>query len=100
VVSENGHYLYVANLGNSTVSSYAIDQQTGALTPILPAVSVDSPSAMAQDVTGHYLYVTSQNMNIVTTFSIDQATGALSAVGSPVPTGTQPRGVASTGTVN
>lgn len=100
VVSQNGKYLYVANLGDSTVSSYTIDQQTGALTPILPAVSVGSPSAMAQDVTGQYLYVTSQNTNTLTAFSVDPSTGALSVVGSPVPTGTQPRGVITTGTAN
>lgn len=100
VVSQNGKYLYVANLGDSTVLSYSIDQQTGALTPILSAVSVDSPSAMAQDATGQYLYITSQNTNTVTAFSIDQSTGALSVVGSPVPTGTQPRGVITTGAAN
>lgn len=100
MVSQNGKYLYVANLGSSTVSSYAIDQQTGVLTPILAVVSVDSPSAMAQDITGHYLYVTSQNNNTVTTFSVDQSTGALSVIGSAVPTGTQPRGIITTGAVN
>jgi 6-phosphogluconolactonase len=99
-VSQNGMFLYVANLAGSTISSYSIDQQTGALTSLPGTVAVDSPSALAQDITGKYLYVTNQNTNTVTAYSSDQSSGALTVVGSPIPTGTQPRGVVTTGSVN
>ena len=113
-VYPTGGYIYVANAGNfrsvpsepltsysGTVSAYAYDGTTGALTPL---TSLGSPYAVGSgtgsgatgitiDPTGRFLYVTAFNDGTVSAFSIAPLTGALSAVGSPVVTGSQPTDV-------
>jgi 6-phosphogluconolactonase (cycloisomerase 2 family) len=60
-----GHFLYVANSFDKSITQMSIDQTSGALTPLTPAnVPVNGghspPAALAIDPSGHNLYVVEQ----------------------------------------
>jgi len=76
-----GSFAYVANESSNTISAYAIDASTGALTEI-----ADSPFAS----TGTYLYAANNASNTVSVYSINASTGALTAVGEPTGSGNGP----------
>ncbi len=79
-----GRYAYVANQTANTISAYAIDAASGALTPIAGspfAATGTTPVAVTVDPNGVYLYVANNGSNDVSVYSIDDATGALTAVG-------------------
>jgi 6-phosphogluconolactonase len=88
-----GNFAYVANEGSNTISAYAIDASTGALTEIAGspfAATGTGPIAVAVDPDGTYLYVANNASNTVSVYSIDSSSGALSAVGEPVGSGNGP----------
>jgi 6-phosphogluconolactonase (cycloisomerase 2 family) len=89
-IEPTGHYLYVNNSTDNTISAYSINGSTGALTPVngspFPITNgAGGNSQLTIDVTGQYLYVAnSTNQGNVCAFSIDQTTGALTQLaGSP-----------------
>jgi len=98
VVEPTDHYLYVLNQGDNTISGYAINPTSGALTPLTgsPFAIAGGSSGAAQlavDPSGKYVYVVSQSYNGsvggVTQFSINATTGALTQVtATPVTPGT------------
>jgi 6-phosphogluconolactonase (cycloisomerase 2 family) len=52
------------------------------------------------DISGQYLYVVNQISNDVSVYAVDPTTGAITQVaGSPFAAGTNPFGVATTGTI-
>jgi 6-phosphogluconolactonase (cycloisomerase 2 family) len=83
-----GDFVYSASQGSPTVSGYALDVTTGALTPLpgspFPA---DGPTGVALHPTGRYLYVTNRFGGTIATLAVDAATGALTPVGAPTSTG-------------
>ena len=88
-----GRYAYVANQTANTISAYAINAASGALTPIAGspfAATGTTPVAVTVDPNGAYLYVANNASNDVSVYSIDDATGALTAVGEPVGSGNGP----------
>jgi YVTN family beta-propeller protein len=92
-----GTYLYVANAGSDTISAFAVDTSTGALTPLSPATFATGkgPSSIAVDSTGRFIYVANNGgSNNVSAFSVDHS-GILTAVaGSPFPAGANPLSLA------
>jgi 6-phosphogluconolactonase len=88
-------FVYVANDGSNSISSYAIDATTGALTSVTTlSVSAGVPHSLAVDPQSGYLYMTNGGTNSVSAYAIDASTGALTAVnGSPFPTGNNPSSV-------
>lgn len=73
-------YLYVTNQ-DGTISSYSINQNTGALTPIMQyTVSIGIVAGLAIEPTGHYLYAADYSNNNILMFSINQNTGVLTAL--------------------
>lgn len=97
VVAPSGKFLYVANdsAGVGTVSGYAIDQTTGALTSVGAAVSVGGGATNpVVDATGKFLFVADRTGSSIAVFSIDQITGVLTTSVGPFFTGTQPRSIA------
>ncbi len=83
-VDPEGNFVFVANQGDNTVSAFAIDRTTGALSPVgspLPTAPAVGPSALV--VNGNRLFVANLTGG-VSVFTFDSKTGALSAVnGSP-----------------
>ena len=86
-----GRFLYVVATFTTgpladTVSGYAIDATTGALTPVpgSPFAAAPSPYSVAVDRDGRFLYVGNDDSYEVSAFAIDQTNGALvPVVGSP-----------------
>jgi 6-phosphogluconolactonase len=88
-----GLYAYVANMSSNSISAFAIDASTGALTPVADspfASAGTTPVAAVVDPNGTYLYVANNASNNLSVYAIDASTGALSEVGEPVPTGNGP----------
>jgi 6-phosphogluconolactonase (cycloisomerase 2 family) len=85
-VDPTGRFAYTANYGNSTVSAFAINQTTGALTAIgSPVPSGTTPYYLVVDPTGSFVYVADNTGIKIYIYAIDPTTGALTATGaSPV----------------
>lgn len=97
-LSPNGKYVYVANHGISapggmTISQYAVDSVTGALTPLNPATlptAFPYPGGITVDPTSAYAYLSNINGNTVSEYGIG-ADGTLSSLNpASVATGTEP----------
>ncbi len=97
-LSPNGKYAYVSNHGNAapggmTLSQYAVDAGTGALTPLNPATLATAfpyPGGITVDPTSAYAYVSNINGNTLSEYGIS-ASGTLSSLNpASVPTGTEP----------
>ncbi len=95
-VEPSGRFLYVADTGSNTLSSYSINQADGVISLLTnsPTTSVD-PIAITIDPTGRFAYVANTSpSNSVSTFSIDPISGDLTAVGTPAAAGSAPNAVA------
>ena len=85
-----GKYLYVGMSGtvnaNHSVSAFAIDPNTGALTQTTgsPFPTGNNPQGVASDPTGRFLYTANSQDSTVSAFTIDSSSGALTPIsGSP-----------------
>ncbi len=58
IAAPNGLYVYVLNQGDSTVQLFAIDPDSGKLTPKNTYPTGSHPTAFAMDPAGKFLYVT------------------------------------------
>jgi 6-phosphogluconolactonase len=88
VVDLTGSYLYAANSNADTISGYAIDSTTGALTPLAgsPFPCPGGPYYLNVSPRRGFLIVGNDRSGTVGTYSIDPKTGALTQVsGSPAP---------------
>ena len=86
-----GKFLYVINAGSNDISAFAIDANTGKLTPVpgSPFGAGQAPSSVTVLIS---LYVANAGSNDISVYNIDATTGALTPVGgSPFPAGRQPR---------
>jgi 6-phosphogluconolactonase (cycloisomerase 2 family) len=93
-VDAQSAHLYLASYGDGEVAGFAIDPNTGALTPLAgsPYTAAGGAGAIpAFSPDGKYLYVMDQTANEVSGYSIDPTSGALTPLpGGPVATGTDP----------
>ncbi len=98
-VDPGGRFVYVANSGDGTVSVYAINPATGALTPLdadsatagIQNFSLGRVLTVAIEPTGRFAYfIKDGGFNQVLTYGIDAATGAITSLGS-IATGATPR---------
>jgi 6-phosphogluconolactonase (cycloisomerase 2 family) len=99
-VSLRGDVAFVASAGSTpmttagTVSAYAINATTGALSAgggSLPTGK--GPSSLATDRTGRFLYVANAFDDTISSYSVDVSSGALTANGAPTPVTFNPIGV-------
>jgi 6-phosphogluconolactonase (cycloisomerase 2 family) len=97
-LSPNGKYVYVANHGNlppggMTISQYAVDAATGALTALNPATLLTAfpyPGGITVDPTSAYAYLSNINGNTISEYGIG-TDGTLSSLNpASVATGTEP----------
>ena len=112
-VHPSGKFAYVTNTGTGspgfqdehTVSSFAINAATGALTSIgAPVAAGDHPISVTVDPSGKFAYVVNfgfegevDRVGNVSVYTINATTGALSEIaGSPFAAGNRPRSVTTT----
>jgi len=91
LVHPSGRYVYVSNRGHDSIAIFAIDQETGRLTPAGHASTQGrTPRNFAFDPSGTFLYAANQNSDTIVHFRVDDETGQLTptghvtAVGAPV----------------
>ena len=79
-----GQMLYVGNLGDNTISTSVIDQESGLLTELKPRVaSSGHPTSVAVHQTGKFVYVTNMSdIPNVAAYSIAADTDILTALGT------------------
>src|SRR5579871_6911790 len=87
-VSPDGGFFYVSNRGPDTIGVFAIDRDSGKLTPVeqVPTDGVMARS-FSLDPTGAYLFAANQNSNNVVIFHVDRKTGRLSPTGKVLTVG-------------
>ncbi len=84
-IHPNGRLLYCSNRGDDSLAGFAIDQDTGRLTPVEHVSSGGkSPRNFAFDPTGRWIIVTNHDSNNALVFRVDTATGRLTRSGDPV----------------
>ena len=96
-IDPTGKFAYVANANPSdSISAYAIDSGTGALTSIgSPYPTAGCPVSVAVDPSGRFLYAAETcGSNNILGYQINPLSGALTPVtGSPFPTGSDPTSI-------
>ena len=100
-VHPSGRFAFVSTFldgqGAGGVTAYAVNAQSGLLTPVGDAVPAGvSPGSLAIAPSGQFAYVVDTLIDGVWTFSIDAATGALTNLNpsEPVPAGAFPDAIA------
>jgi len=84
-LSPDGKFLYGSNRGHDSIAVFAVNGQTGQLTPAGHAPTGGKwPRNFALDPSGNFLLVANQNTNNVVVYRRDAKTGQLTAVGQPV----------------
>lgn len=79
--------------GSNTISGYAIDATTGALTPLpgSPFTVGLNPDSLVIDPSNKFLYVANRVSDDISAFVVNSSTGALTPItGSPFPAGSEP----------
>ena len=86
VAAPSGNFLYVLSKQPNQISTFAIDPNQGALTPInIPVGTGVGPVHMVMSPNGSFLFVyniQTNNIQTVQTFTVDSATGALTPAGT------------------
>jgi 6-phosphogluconolactonase len=84
-VSPDGKFLYGSNRGHNSIVVYAIDENTGKLTPVQhQSTGGNWPRDFSIDQTGTILMVANERSNNIVTFKIDRTTGKLTPTGHEV----------------
>lgn len=84
-VHPTGRFVYGSNRGHNSIAIFAVDAQTGELTPVgHQGRDIKTPRNFAIDPTGTFLIVANQDSNSLIVFRIDPQTGALTPTGSTV----------------
>lgn len=92
-----GKFAYVINDGDTNVTAFRVDTNTGSLTFVGNTNTGVSPFGLTVDSSGKFLYVTNQSDGNVSAYSINSNSGALSPVaGSPFGAGGSPVSVVTT----
>jgi 6-phosphogluconolactonase len=84
-VHPSGKFVYGSNRGHNSIAIFAVDPQTGQLTPRGHQLTQGStPRNFVIDPSGKFLLAENQQSGTVVVFSIDQDSGALSPTGAPI----------------
>jgi DNA-binding beta-propeller fold protein YncE len=94
-------FAYVANIGDNTLSIYAVDLGTGQLRHNGYVTNTGTfPDFVTVDPSRRFAYVANGTSNNVSAYTINASTGALTPVaGSPFAAGTGPYSVITVGTI-
>ena len=87
-VHPSGKFVYGSNRGHDSIAVFAVDSETGALTPVTRvSTQGDTPRNFGIDPTGSFLLAANQGTNNIVVFRIDQNTGRLTATGQELQLG-------------
>ena len=90
-----GRFAYVGDVVSNVILTYAVDINTGALTPTGSVAAGMYPVSISVDPSGKFVYVANQNSNNLSMYRVDFTTGTLTPAGA-IDAGTQPISVVST----
>lgn len=87
------HFAYATNAGDDSISSYALNPATGALTAIgTPVATGTSPFAIIGSPDKKHVYVVNRGSDDISAYAVNTATGALTEIaGSPFSAGDDPQ---------
>jgi 6-phosphogluconolactonase len=90
-VDRAGRFVYGSNRGDDSIGVFAVDANTGTLTPV-EHVSTQgkTPRNFSLDPTATYLFAANQNSASVVIFRVDPATGELTPTGQTLKDATEP----------
>lgn len=84
IPSPDGRFIYASDLGIDRIMIYAVDQQTGALSPAETPYAALEPGSGPRHYTihpnGNFAYSVDELSNTVAGFSVDRQTGALDPI--------------------
>jgi 6-phosphogluconolactonase len=84
-IHPGGKFLYGSNRGHDSLAVFAIDQDTGRLTPVEQVSSGGkTPRNFAFDPTGRWIVLTNQDSSNAVVFRVDATSGHLTPTGDPV----------------
>ena len=84
-VHPSGKFVYGSNRGHDSIAMFAVDQDSGRLTPMGHCSTKGrTPRNFGIDPSGRFLLAANQNSDNIVSFSIDQETGHLTAMGQEV----------------
>lgn len=82
LVHRSGRFLYASNRGHDSIAAFAIDEDTGHLTPLGHTPSGGKcPRNFRMDPSGSFLLTANQQSDSVVVFRIDAETGSLTPAG-------------------
>ena len=83
-VHPSGKFVYGSNRGHDSIAVFAVNSETGKLTPKGQTPCPATPRNFAIDPTGKFLFAEGQSANRIETFRINQDTGELTSTGHEV----------------
>lgn len=87
-VHPSGKFLYASTRGIDQINSFAIDEQSGKLSPLEHVASGGkTPRFFGLDPAGKFLFAANQNSDNVTIFKINSENGRLTPTGQTLPIG-------------
>lgn len=87
-VHPSGRFLYGSNRGHHSIAAFAIDEDSGRLTPLgHTSTRGETPRNFNIDPSGQFLLAANQDTDNITVFRIDPETGGLEFTGSEVEIG-------------
>jgi len=92
----NNRFLYVLHGAAANISTYAINDTTGVLTPVVGGVVATgtTPTRLTFDAAGQFAYVANQGSANIYVYSVNSNTGVLTeVVANRVTTGSTPQGL-------
>jgi 6-phosphogluconolactonase len=88
LVEPSGHWVYVSNRGHDSIAVFAIDPDSGRLTPTGHSPTHGrTPRNFALDATGRRMYVANQDSDGIVQFRLDEPSGQLVRTGDITPVG-------------
>lgn len=77
-LTPNGKFLYISERTSSTLGSFRVNAQTGALTYLASTPTERQPRGFAIDPGGRFLIAAGEKSDTISVYAIDEASGALS----------------------
>jgi 6-phosphogluconolactonase len=96
-LAPSGRHAYVVSGGDNSLSTYAVDARSGALSPQGAAIPTrgEMPWAVAVEPRGRFVYVANRQSATIAVWRVDAATGALTpALENPLATAPGPSALA------
>jgi 6-phosphogluconolactonase len=90
-VDRKGKFIYASNRGDDSIGVFAIDANTGTLSPT-QHISTEgkTPRAFALDPTGQYLFAANQNSANIAILRVNSTTGGLTSTGKTLTDSPEP----------